>query len=517
MSQPLTTPPLVRKLPSVTLKMIGGTLLVAGVGMFASFLLELGMEGDQFDELGLSAMVVIVVGGALMVLTTIPRKLTRGSVFFAVTASWVAFAFVATIPYMITGTFERFDNALFESVSGFTTTGATLLTGLDELDNGVLLWRSLTQWFGGIGVIVVLVSIVPVFGVGGHSLLQAEAPGPESERLVPRIRETAQRLVVVYLCLTALMFVLYLVFGMSLFDAVNHAFTTASTGGFSTHDASFAFYGSEALESCAIVGMFLAGGSFILYYRLATGHPQPLFRSTEFRAYVAVLVVASALVFLWNLAPSGARSNFADEIFTVVSIVSTTGYGVTDYSTWAGGAQALLLLLMPLGAMAGSTAGGFKLIRLMAVIGVTNREIIRQVHPRIVRVVRVNDRVVDEDVLRRIVGFFMIYALMWAGGFVVVEASGTTVEVAISTVASSLGNVGPALGEASDGVYNVVPWPGRILLMCFMLLGRLEVFPPLVAAWAVYDSVRRRKFRRQYRLQMQKLRGRRRAADRTQV
>ncbi len=461
---------------------VGLTLAVVGVGIVASAAVEVIDGGPHVVSLFLSGLAVWAVGSVMWRSTIVPKQIRILDVFTTVTLAWVAMALSGAIPYLVTGHFERFDDALFESISGFTTTGATVTTDIEATSRGLLFWRSTTQWMGGMGVIVLVVAVLPTVGSGGMSLLQAEAPGPTGERLTPRVRETARRLWAVYIGLTAALAVAYGLAGMSLYDAVSHSFTTVSTGGFSPYQDSMGAFGSATIEWICIVGMFLAGGSFTLYYRAFKRDPAPLLRSTEFRVYLAVVAGVTTFAFVMSGADGGQASGFRDSLFTTVSTVTTTGYVTTEYGSWSQTAQLVLLIVMPIGAMAGSTAGGIKLVRVMAVASFAHREALRHLHPRLVRPVRVGNGILPDDVAGRVVGFMFLALAIFGGGALAISLTGPDMITSFSSSATAFGNVGPGLGDldhAND--FLSIPRVGRWIAMAQMLLGRLEIYPVILA------------------------------------
>ena len=475
----------------------GLVLGVVGVGIVVSAVVDAVTGGPHAVRLGLTGLGLALPGFAVWRFTRPPARLPIASIYAAVLTAWVVLSIAGAIPYIVTGTLSAWHDALFESIAGFTTTGATTLSGLDELPSGILFWRSMTQWFGGMGVIVLAVAVLPFLGVGGLSLMEAEAPGPSSERLVPRVRETARRLWLLYLGLTFVMIAAYLAAGMSPLDAVNHSFTTVSTGGFSTHDASLAHFGSAAVEWVAIVGMFLAAGSFALYWRMLRGRPAAFLRSMEAAAYVAIVLTFIAIAVGWRAVTEGwAHDLVRGSIFSVLTVISTTGYGTDDFAIWAPPLQLMLLFGMGLGGMTGSTAGGFKVYRLLAILAYARRQIVHQLHPRSVNVVRMGNEVVREDVVARTVGFFGLFMAAGAAATFVVAATGEDMVTSISAAASSIGNVGPGLGAVGPTqTFAVLDPVARVTLALLMLIGRLEIFPVLLGVVPVYrvidDRVRR--------------------------
>lgn len=460
---------------------VGLALAAAGMGMAASSIVEKIDGGPDAMVLLASGLFVGIPGLAIWNRTRSPARISTAAIFAAVLFGWIAFCVAATIPYLVSGTLDRFDLAVFEAVSGFTTTAATVLRPVESASHGLLFWRATTQWIGGISVVVFAVSVLPFLGVGGMELAQETTAGPGSDYLAPRVRTTARRLVPLYVGFTAIVAFGYVAFGMSAFDGVTHAFTTVSTGGFSTHNASFAHFASGGVEWVAIAAMVVAGGSFALYWRAVRGRPLVLFRSAEFRAYLVITGLFCIAALLWNKSDGLGAGVARRMIFTTVSITSTTGYRLLDYNQWADALQLLLIFAMGLGGMAGSAAGGFKVFRLNVVLAYARRQLYAQLHPRAVTVIRFGPHVVSELVAARIVGFFGLFMATGAAATFLVAAFGADLKTSISVVASAIGNVGPALGvlgPTSD--FLNLPTATRTVLMVLMLVGRLEIFPVLL-------------------------------------
>ncbi|MEM7325654.1 MAG: TrkH family potassium uptake protein [Actinomycetota bacterium] len=473
--------------PSLLLHTLGLTLSFCGAGMVLSAIVELLMAGtDDWLPLALLGIGTLSVGFLVWLRTTVPKRIPLLDVFATVTASWLTLSAVGALPYLLTGTLTSFDLALFESVSGFTTTGATVLEAGDDptryaASDGILFFRAISQWIGGMGVIALVIAVLPSVGSWGMGMMAAEAPGPTGERLTPRVRSTARRLWGVYLGFTVVVTIAYLVAGMDVYGAVTHSFTTVSTGGFSPYTGSIAHFDSEVIEWIVIVAMFVAGTSFTMIYKLLRGKPGPMLRSVEFRTYCAVVAAASVLAFF--TADSGARDyeGFRDALFTVLSVVSTTGYASVDFvGTWTDAAKAILLILMPLGAMAGSTAGGVKMIRILAVASFAHRSTLVQLHKRLVRPVRIGNTVLDDNIANQVVGHLILSLAAFGGGSLLIVLTGTDLVTAFSASATSFGNVGPGLGQIGSD-FLAVPLFGRLVAIVLMLLGRLEIYPILLA------------------------------------
>lgn len=468
----------------------GLTLAVAGLGIAASGIVDALRGGDDVLVLLVTGLVVGVVGYVWWQATSLPQQIRVLDVFTTVTLAWVVLAAVGALPYLLTGTLTAVDDAVFESIAGFTTTGATVLRPIEGTGAGVLFWRAITQWMGGMGVIVLVVAVLPTVGSGGMSLLEAEAPGPTGERLTPRVRQTARRLWAVYVGFTVILALAYIAAGMSLYDGVAHSFTTVSTGGFSPYNGSIGHFDSGLIEWIAITAMFIAGSSFTLIYRVLRGQPGPLLRSREFRLYSVVVFGVAAVLFVVNDATGSVADRIRGAFFATTTITSTTGYGTDDFGSWSQGAQAVILLLLPIGAMAGSTAGGIKLVRVLAVASYAHREALRHLHPRLVRPVRVGG-IMPDRTANKIVGFLILALATFGGGAVAIALTGPDIITSFSAAATAFGNVGPGLGDVGPtNDFLNLPRLARWVTMVQMLLGRLEIYPVILALSVV--TLRRR-------------------------
>ncbi len=470
----------------MVLHVVGITLGVCGAGVLVSALVETIDGGPDVVALLASGAAITIVGTALWQGTKIPDNIALLDVFVTVTAAWVSMALAGAIPYIATGSLSSVDLAMFESVSGFTTTGATVMRPIEGNSAGILFWRSITQLLGGMGVIVLVVAVLPTVGSGGMNLLEAEAPGPTGERLTPRVRHTARNLWVLYLGFTLVLAIAYIAAGMSIYDGFAHSFTTVSTGGFSPYNASLGHFDSALIEWIAIVAMFLAGGSFAIWYRLLRGDTGPLLRSVELRLYVTLVLGAIVVVALTNDAGTTGHERIRDAAFTVNAIVSTTGFGTADFGAWSDASQAVILLLMPLGGMAGSTSGGVKMVRLLAVASYAHRETLRQLHPRLIRPVRIGGSVLDDGTANKIMAFMVLALATFGAGTIIIAMTGVDLVTAVSASATLYGNVGPGLGEVGPtNDFLNLPGLARFVGMGSMMLGRLEIYPLLLALVAL--------------------------------
>jgi trk system potassium uptake protein len=461
--------------------LVSTVLLGVALAMAATALAGLALRDGSFLPLALATVATAVIGGTGRLLTHVPEDINFREAFVMVTFSWTAVALVGTLPFMLSGAIPGVTEALFESMSGFTTTGSTVLTDIEAVQPGILLWRSTTQWLGGMGFIVLGVAILPYLGVGGMQLFRLEAPGPTAERLRPRIRETAKLLWLVYAGLTVFVAVLFLFGGMSVFDAVNHALTTMPTGGYSTRNDSMAAF-SPYIQWVTIVFMFLAGTSFTLHYRTMMRGMSSYVKDSEWRLYAGVVLTGALLVAVLNHAPGAPlEQTVRDALFQVVAIVTTTGYGTSDYALWTPAAQTVLFLFFFVGGMAGSTSGGMKMIRVLLVLKHTWIEVRKQLHPRAVFVPKVGHRPVPEHIMLNVLGFVLIYMLLFGVGTFAIAALGYSMPAAAGAAATAISNVGPALAEfGPTSNFSSLPWQGDLILTFLMLVGRLEIYTVLL-------------------------------------
>lgn len=393
---------------------------------------------------------------------------------------WLGAGLLGALPFYFSGTVSSFVDAVFESVSGFTTTGATVFSSIEDKPMGILFWRSLTHWLGGMGIIVLSVAFLPRLGAGAMQLFRAEVPGPSAERLLPRIKETAKVLWILYTALTAILMAILMLAGMNWFDALNHAFSTLATGGYSTRDLSIASFNSPGLEIILALFMFAAGINFTLYYYLFNRRWSLVKEDRELRFYVAVVAVAGGLVTL-NLLTSGIFTSLWESLrhgfFQVVSIITTTGYSTADFNQWPPLSQGILMVMLFFGGSAGSTAGAIKLIRILIMLKFISREFYRLLHPKIVRPVRIGNKVIPDEMLSNVAGFILLYVLIFATAGLLVTAMGVDFLSAFTGSAASLGNVGPGLnllGPLSN--FGLLPTGAKVIYTLCMLLGRLELF-----------------------------------------
>ena len=401
-----------------------------------------------------------------------------------VTLGWLAAGLAATLPYLLSATIPDFTNAYFESISGLTTTGSSILKDIEALPPGILFWRAQTQWLGGMGIIVLSIAILPFLGIGGMQLYKAETPSPVVDKLTPRISDTAQALWKIYIVLTIIQIFLLMSGGMDWFDSICHTFATMPTGGFSPKNASVGHYQSVYIDFVILLFMFVAGMNFSLHYKLVKGNVRQFFRDPEFRSYLFI-TAAIILVITIDLYGAAIYKGIFDACryaaFQVVSIMTTTGFVTADFEQWPVLSQQLLLLCMFLGSMAGSTGGGIKIMRIVLLIKHCYLEIFRIIHPHATTVVKLGEIPVPQTIMRSIWGFFLLYVGIYIVATVAMAALGLDMISSISAVATCLGNVGPGLGSVGPmDNFSGVPFPGKWLLIFCMLLGRLEIYTIIV-------------------------------------
>ncbi|MBN1302106.1 MAG: TrkH family potassium uptake protein [Melioribacteraceae bacterium] len=411
------------------------------------------------------------------------KEIRKRDGYIVVSLGWIVMSLFGAIPFVIHGSIPNYTDAFFETMSGFTTTGASILNDIESLPHGLLLWRSLTQWLGGMGIIVLSLAILPILGIGGMQLFVAEVPGPTKDKIHPRIRETAKRLWIIYFLLTIAEIGLLMTGGMDLFDSVNHAFTTMATGGFSTKQASIAHFDSPFIHYVIIVFMLLAGTNFTLHYYVLHGKFSVLKTNEEFKFYLKVIftitIVIAVSLFIKGYA--NPETSFRDALFQVVSMVTTTGYVTADYEIWGSSYQIIFFLILFIGGCAGSTGGGVKIVRHLLLIKNSFSELKRLIHPRAIIPVRFNESSVPGDIISNILAFFLFYIFIFVLGTIVMSLVGMDFLSAMGSVATSLGNVGPAIGSVGPS-YNFahIPGFGKWFLSLLMLMGRLELFTILL-------------------------------------
>jgi trk system potassium uptake protein TrkH len=467
------------------LHVIGAVIAAVGFAMTAPTAVALVYgEWRTAGRIAMAGAITIAIGIVVRHRYSGPQSLSASEGFAIVGLSWITITLFGTLPYLLTGEISSITDAVFETSAGFTTTGASIVPDPAELSHGILFWRAMTQWLGGMGIIVLSIAVLPLLGVGGVQLARAESPGPQPDRLTPRFKETAKRLWLVYVGLTVAQVALLWLGDMNLFESIAHAFTTMSTGGFGTSATSIGGF-SPYTQWVVIVFMVLAGTSFALHYR-ALRDPRAYLRHSELRLYLTILAVASvvAIAGTWG---DAVGQTIRDGIFTIVSLVTTTGFATADFGAWPVALEIMVLGLFFVGGMAGSTGGAVKPYRLGVLYQASRADLRRVIHPRGVFVVRLGKDRVPDEIVESVQSFFLLYMFAFMTGTLIVGiveqgfGLGTDLVTSASAVASSLGNVGPglsAVGPTSN--YTVVHDTTKWILSFLMILGRLELFPVLL-------------------------------------
>lgn len=456
-----------------------------GLTMLFSLAVGLFYADSSFAPILVSMGITLLIGGGVFFALKgekadiITQREGMAIVFFG----WTAVGLFGALPFYFGSDQITFTDAIFESVSGFTTTGASILTDIESMSKGLLFWRSFIQWLGGMGIIVLSLAILPFLNVGGMQLYKAEVPSPVPDKLKPRIKETAVLLWKVYILLSVLQIVLLMLGGLTLYEAACHAFTTMPTGGFSTRNASIAAYDSVYLDMVFIVFMLFAGINFSLHYQLLKGRPLAFWRDAECRLFLAMVLVLTVIVSI-NVYGDVYRTigkSFQYGAFQVVSIITTTGYATADYEKWPAMSQLILLLSMFIGASAGSTGGGVKVLRVLLLFKYCARELFRLVHPRSITHIKISGKAVSEDIIRSVIGFLALYIGLYAVSVILLAGLGVDFVTSIGAVAAAIGNIGPGFGAVGP-IYNYaeIPVLGKWLLTWCMLLGRLEIYTVII-------------------------------------
>ncbi len=431
-----------------------------------------------------SGAITILFAAVVGVLTRGDINLSRRDGFGVVTFGWLSATLFGSLPYIFSGVIPHPVSAMFETMSGFTTTGASVLSQLETIPYGIHFWRALTHWFGGMGVLVLCVAILPFLGVGGMQIYRAEMPGPSKDRLTPRITTTAKLLWGVYALLTLVeALLLKFVGGMDWFDAWCHTFGTMATGGFSTHSASVGYFDSAVIDTILIVFMFLAGINFSLHYHALTGKPGRYFKDPEFRFYFIFLACASLFITfnIWAAGTDSFGRCFRDATFTATSVLTTTGFCTADFDQWPNASRLLLVLMMFMGGCAGSTGGGMKIVRIFIVFKKMVRELRLFMRPSAVIQVKLGGKPVEQEIISHISAFVAIFILIFAIGSFIMTFFTPDLETATTSVIATLGNIGPGLNAVgATQNYAAISPLGQGILTVFMLLGRLELYTVLI-------------------------------------
>jgi trk system potassium uptake protein TrkH len=472
---------------------LGLLLMLNGLAMLLGLPFSLYFHDEDWHAILKSGLGIMAIGGIIWFFS---RKLANPDLrkrdgYLVVTLGWLVMSLSGAVPYVVSGAIPSYTDAFFETMSGFTTTGASILgQEIESLSHGLHFWRAMTHWLGGMGIIVLTIAILPLLGIGGMQLYAAEVPGPTPDKLTPRVKETAKRLWIVYVALTLLETLLLMLGknGMSFYEAICHSMSTLSTGGFSTRQASMAAF-DPYYQYVVIIFMFVAGINFALTYAALRGKPIRIWQNEEFRVYAFVvlglILLVTSLVYLntYQEAGKSLENAFRDSAFQVIAIITTTGFGTADFTSWGPFLLVLFFVMMFLGANAGSTSGGVKWVRVLVIMKNSKAELKRQLHPQAILPVRFNKQVVSNEVVSKIKAFILIFMIIFFIGTFVMASLGLDFPSAMGSVAATLGNIGPGIGIVGPGDaqnFAQIPPFGKWFLSFLMLLGRLELFTVLM-------------------------------------
>ncbi len=466
------------------INILGFLLIIEGLFMFLAIpVCILYNEGD-YPAFLLSGGVTIIVGVLSWFLTrNSSNNIFRRDGYIIVTSGWILFSLFGSLPYIFSGSILSFTNAFFETISGFTTTGASILDDIETLSHGMLFWRSLTQWLGGMGFIVLSLAILPLLGIGGMQLFIAEVPGPTYDKLHPRIKGTAKRLWFIYMIFTFAETILLWLGGMEIFDAICHSFTTMATGGYSTKQASIAHFDSPFIHYVIIVFMIIAGTNFTLSYFALHLRFGKILKNEEFKYYIIFIAIFTGItcVGLFFSMDGGLEKSFRESLFQVVSIMTTTGFVTSDYLSWIPALGVLIFFLMFFGGSAGSTGGSVKIMRVVLLLKNSALELKRLIHPNAIIPVRFNNQVLDPLIITNVLAFISFYLIIIVVSMLLMSALGYNLDTSLGAVTTCLGNIGPGIGDVGPmNNFNHIPAIGKWFLSILMLVGRLELFTVLV-------------------------------------
>jgi len=477
-------------------KVIGLLLIFIGFSMGLPIAWSVYFNDGQLFNFLNSIGITLITGGGLYVIggSKNPDELknnynvTIKDSFLVVGGGWVMVSLLSALPFYFSGQFGGFSNSFFEAVSGYTTTGSSILTNIEGVSKSLLFWRSFTHFLGGMGFIVLAVAILPLLGIGGLQLYKQEVPGVTQDKLTPRVQSTARYLWIIYVSLVAIETILLMFEGMTFFDAINHAFATIATGGFSTKNNSIAGFNSPTIDYTIVLFMFLAGINFSLHYAVIKYKSiKCFFESEEFKIYLYIILSATAIIMLATVKDLGILNSLRYSLFQVVSIVTTTGFATYNYLVWPVVTHIVILLLMFTGGMGGSTGGGIKVSRVIIIFKHVNNSIKKIINPDKVSLIYFEKQVLKDDVLLRVLGFFGAYALLLLFFTLIMSFLGLNFTTSFTAVASCLSNIGPGLGNVGPiDNFAFIPAIGKWILSLVMIMGRLEIFTIIVLFTPAY-------------------------------
>jgi len=478
------------------LNLLGKLLLILSLMLLTPIPFSIYFHDGMIATFLICSLIGLLSGGALVLIFLPEKELGYRDGFAIVAFSWAILALLGSLPYYLSSSIPSFINAFFESMSGFTTTGSTILNDIEILPRSILFWRSLTHWLGGMGIIVLTLAILPLLGIGGMQLFQAEVPGPTTDRLSPRIQDTARILWSVYLLITVMETVLLMLGGVDFFNALTHSFGTLATGGFANYNSSIGHYQSFYIQAVVIVFMFLAGANFSLHFQALHGNFKSYWQNEEFRCYLLIISLTTFLIFIVNYFSkihADIFTNFKEVLFQVVSIMTTTGFGTADFDSWPPFCRVLLVALMVVGGCAGSTGGGVKVVRLLLFFKYARTQLHKLVHPNQIETIKLGKTKVPQDVMISILSFFAIYLAVFLGASLIITAAGVDIITGPSAVIATLNNIGPGLhlvGPTQN--FGHLPSLAKLVLIFCMLAGRLELYTIAILLTPGYWKVTRK-------------------------
>lgn len=464
----------------MNIRMIVRILGYVLLGLALSLLLPLGvalLHGEDFRPYAFAIAIILLLGFPASRMRTPDKSFYSRESFFVVSMAWILISLLGALPYWFSGTIPRFIDAFFETVSGFTTTGSTILPDVEDIPYGLLFWRSMTQWLGGMGVLVLALAILPSLGARTSAILRAEAPGPTPTQLAPRVAQTAKILYILYISLTLLNAIALCLAGLPLYDAFIHAFSTAGTGGFSHMNSSIAYYDSLAVEIITTIFMLAFGTSFAVHYMVSRRDWKGIRANEEFRFYLIFALLAMVLVAV-NIAPlyGSPGESFRHASFQVASVMTSTAFASTNFNQWPLFSRCFLILLMLIGSCAGSTGGGLKCMRVIILFKAIRQEVLRILHPRLMKPLHYNGHALDENITSGILIYIGLYIAVICAAFLLLSTQGLSFETNLTAAISSISNMGPGFDQAYSS-YAMFNSMNKIVLSACMLLGRLEILP----------------------------------------
>lgn len=464
---------------AIIIKVLGSLLLFEAIALLPPLAISFFTGGNDLKAFIYTIVLLIIIGFPTTKVSIKHKRVKARDALLIVTLGWIFVSFFGSLPFVFSRSIPSLVDAFFETVSGLTTTGATLINNIEVLPKGIIFWRSFMHWIGGMGILVLTIAILPAIGVGGYQIFKLESPGPIADKLVPRMKDTAKILYTLYIGLTILQTILLCFGGMSFFESLIHTFGTVGTGGFSSKNSSIGAYNSSYITYVISIFMIISGVNFPLYYEIYKGRWKSAIQNSELKLYLSIIAVSTLLITLnlYGKAYSSIFETFKHALFQVSSIITTTGYSTVDFDKWTGFSKSILFFLMFVGGSAGSTGGGIKVVRLLIMGKLVKREISKLLHPRAFIPIKLNGKIVSSDVVVSITSFFFLYMVIFAVGTLLISLEGIDFISSTSAVATTLGNIGPGfsmIGPTQN--FSFFSPLSKVLFSLLMLFGRLELF-----------------------------------------